>query len=140
VTGLGSVPGVDLALSYAAPQLFRPALGQRWSVQSNPQARDLVRHAMDDVAGNANRARGWAKFARLGSSAARPELLDAYGSIDVPVLLLWAESDPAAPLHWGEEVRDLFVDAQLRTVEGAGFLMAYDDPVAVARELIAFLG
>ena len=31
-------------------------------------------------------------------------------------------------------------NAQLRTLPGAGFLMAYDDPVAVARELISFLG
>jgi hypothetical protein len=29
---------------------------------------------------------------------------------------------------------------QLRTLPGTGFLIAYDDPVGVARELIAFLG
>ena len=38
------------------------------------------------------------------------------------------------------EALDLLPDAQLRTLPGTGFLIAYDDPVAVARELIAFCG
>ena len=29
---------------------------------------------------------------------------------------------------------------QLRTLPGAGFLLAYDDPVGLARELISFCG
>ena len=31
-------------------------------------------------------------------------------------------------------------DAQLRTLPRTGFLIAYDDPVGVARELTAFCG
>ncbi len=57
-----------------------------------------------------------------------------------PVLLLWADQDPAAPLAWAQEALDLLPDAQLRTIEGAGFLIAYDDPVGVAREIISFCG
>ena len=38
------------------------------------------------------------------------------------------------------EALDLLPNAQLRTLPGAGFLMAYDDPVGLARELIAFCG
>ena len=35
---------------------------------------------------------------------------------------------------------DLLPDAVLRVLPGTGFLMAYDDPVGVARELLAFMG
>ena len=56
------------------------------------------------------------------------------------MLLLWAEDDPAHPLEGAQEALDLLPDAQLRTLPGTGFLMAYDDPVGVARELIAFCG
>jgi pimeloyl-ACP methyl ester carboxylesterase len=139
-TRLGTVPGIDLALSHAAPIVFAPRFGERLSVQRNPATRDLVRHAFSDVAGNANRARSWAKFARRQVTRPRPELLDRYAGIEIPVLLLWAEEDPAAPLRWASEALDLLPDAQLRTVPGAGFLVAYDDPVVLARELIAFLG
>ncbi len=139
-TELGAIPGLDLALSHVAPLVFRPKLGEKLSEQHNPATRDLVRHAMADVAGNANRARAWAKFARRWPSAARPELLDAYARIPMPVLLLWAEEDPAAPLSWATEALDRLPNGQLRTVPDAGFLVAYDDPVVLARELIAFLG
>ena len=58
----------------------------------------------------------------------------------MPVLLLWAEQDPAHPPIGAQEAFDLIPQAQLRTLPGTGFLMAYDDPVSVARELIAFCG
>jgi pimeloyl-ACP methyl ester carboxylesterase len=67
-------------------------------------------------------------------------LLDAYPSMKLPVLLLWADEDPAHPVAPAQEALDLLPDAQLRTLSGTGFLIAYDDPVAVARELIAFCG
>jgi pimeloyl-ACP methyl ester carboxylesterase len=140
VTGLGTVPGVDLALSHGARLAFRPSLGEKISVQNNPEARDLVRHAFMDVGGNANRARAWAKFVRRWPFEAQRDLLDAYPQIALPVLLLWAEEDPAAPLEWAQEALDLIPEAQLRTLAGTGFLMAYDDPVGLARELIAFCG
>ncbi len=140
LTGLGAVPGLDLVLSHAAPVVFAPKLGERLSARRNPATRDLVRHAMADVAGNANRARAWAKFAHHWPTSAQPGLRDAYAAMDMPVLLLWAEEDPAAPLSWAREALDLLPDAQLRTVPGAGFLVAYDDPVVLAREMIAFLG
>jgi pimeloyl-ACP methyl ester carboxylesterase len=56
------------------------------------------------------------------------------------VLLLWAEDGRAFPLVAAQEALDLLPAAQLRTLPGTGFLMAYDDPVGVARELISFLG
>jgi pimeloyl-ACP methyl ester carboxylesterase len=71
---------------------------------------------------------------------ARSDLLDAYERIGVPTLLLWADADPRHPLAIAEEALDLLPDAQLRVLPRTGFLLAYDDPVGVARELAAFCG
>jgi pimeloyl-ACP methyl ester carboxylesterase len=71
---------------------------------------------------------------------AQNQLLDAYPQMEMPVLLLWADEDLSHPLAAASEALDLLPSAQLRTLAGAGFLIAYDDPVAVARELIAFCG
>jgi len=135
-----AIPGLDRPLARGATMIFRPALGEHLSAQRNPAARDLVRHAFADLPGNGNRARSWAKFARRWPADAQRSLLDAYPRIDLPVLLLWADEDRAHPLIGAREALDLLPDAQLRTLAGTGFLMAYDDPVGLARELIAFLG
>jgi pimeloyl-ACP methyl ester carboxylesterase len=110
------------------------------SIQGNSAARDLMRHAFSDVGGNGNRARSWAKFARRWPVEAQTQLLDAYSEMHMPVLLLWAEEDLAHPLEAAAEALDLLPEAQLRTLPQTGFLIAYDDPVAVARELISFCG
>lgn len=135
-----ALPGLDRGLARGATVIFRPSIGERLSAQRNPAARDLIRHAFSDVAGNGNRARAWAKFARRWPAEAQRQLLDAYPRIDMPVLLLWADEDPAHPLIGATEALDLLPNAQLRTLPGTGFLMAYDDPVGVARELISFFG
>jgi pimeloyl-ACP methyl ester carboxylesterase len=137
---VAAVPGLDRVVSHAAPLVFRPAAGERLSARGNPAARDLVRHALGDAGGNANRARSWAKAARRWPTGAQSDLLDAYRLIDVPTLLLWADEDLMHPLEIAEEALDLLPDAQLRVLEGTGFLMAYDDPVGLARELAAFCG
>jgi pimeloyl-ACP methyl ester carboxylesterase len=137
---VAALPGLDRVMAHGAKLVFRPAMGERLTVQNNRAARDLVRHAFSDVGGNGNRARSWAKFARRWPVDAQSQLLDAYPEMDMPVLLLWAEEDPAHPVDAAQEALDLLPDAQLRTLPGTGFLIAYDDPVAVARELIAFCG
>jgi pimeloyl-ACP methyl ester carboxylesterase len=136
----GALPGLDRALSHGARLLFAPSVAERLSVQRNPAARDLVRHAFADVGGNGNRARSWARFARRWPVAAQTELLDAYPEMAMPVLLLWAEEDRAHPIAAAREALDLLPRGQLRTLPDAGFLVTYDDPVGVARELIAFCG
>jgi pimeloyl-ACP methyl ester carboxylesterase len=60
--------------------------------------------------------------------------------MELPVLLLWADEDRLHPLDAAQEALNLLPDAQLRTLAGTGFLIAYDDPVGLARELIAFCG
>src|SRR5947209_4565047 len=54
------------------------------------------------------------------------------------VLLLWADEDEWHPVDSAEEALDLLPHAELRVLSGAGFLLAHDDPVGLARELAAF--
>jgi pimeloyl-ACP methyl ester carboxylesterase len=140
VAQVGAVPGLDRAMAHGARLLFRPKLGTTLSARGNPAARDLVRHAFADVGGNGNLARSWARGARNWPLEAQPELLDAYASVDMPTLLLWADEDRMHPLAVAEQALARLPDAQLRVLPGTGFLMAYDDPVGLARELAAFLG
>jgi pimeloyl-ACP methyl ester carboxylesterase len=136
----GALPVLDRAVAHGAKVVLRPEVGVRLSAQGNPAARDLVRHAVADVGGNSNLARSWAKFARVWPPrGARREVLDELSRMACPTLLLWADEDTRHPLDAAEEVLDLLPDGQLRVVTGTGFLMAYDDPVGVAREMGAFL-
>ena len=107
-------------LAHGAKLVFRPSMGERLSAQRNPAARDLLRHAFADVGGNGNRARAWAKFARRWPQEPQRYLLDAYSRIESPVLLLWADEDPAHPIEGAQEALDLLPDAQLRTLPRTG--------------------
>jgi pimeloyl-ACP methyl ester carboxylesterase len=135
----GALPGADRMLARAAPLVFSPALGMRLSARGEPAARDLMRHAFADVPGNPSLVRSWAKFARRWPRGAQTGLIeDLYPRLRMPVLLLWADRDRLYPLAGAEETLELLPDAQLRVLSGTGFLLAYDDPVGVARELSAF--
>ena len=134
------VPGLDRVLSHGARMVFNPRAARHLSVRDNPQVADLVRHAFADVGGNSTLARSWARAARRWPAGAQSDLLDIYPRLAAPVLLLWADQDERHPLEVAEEARDLLPDAQLRVLDGTGFLMAYDDPVGLARELAAFCG
>jgi pimeloyl-ACP methyl ester carboxylesterase len=137
---IGAVPGLDRLLSYGTRAVFTPERGLHLSARSNPAACDLMRHAFADVPGNSSLARSWAKCARTWPRGAQTQLLEAYPRLDLPVLLLWSDQDPLHPLHAAEEALALLPDGQLRVLEGTGFLIAYDDPVGLARELVSFCG
>jgi pimeloyl-ACP methyl ester carboxylesterase len=139
-TSAGAVPGLDLLLSYAARAVFSPERGISLSARANPAAADLMRHAFADVPGDAALARSWAKLARTWPAGAHTDLLELYPRLHMPVLLLWADNDQLHPLHLAEEALGLLPEGQLRVLESTGFLMAYDDPVGLARELVAFCG
>ena len=134
----GAVPGVGRLAARGATVAFRPAKGEQLSARRNPAARDLLRHALADLPRNGNRARAWAKAARRWPTGPQSDLLDAYRHLSCPTLLLWADEDSAHPLAIAEEALDLIPDGQLRVLPGTGFLMAYDDPVGLAREIAAF--
>jgi pimeloyl-ACP methyl ester carboxylesterase len=134
------VPGFDRLAGHAAKLAFRPERGTALTARAVPEAADLVRHALADVGGNANLARSWARLARELPRGARRDVLDFLPRLDAPVLLLWADEDRHHPLRTAEEALDLLPDAILRVLPGTGYLIAYDDPVGVARELVAFCG
>jgi len=140
VAQAAALPGLDRLLAYCAPHVFSPERGMGLSARTNPAARDLMRHAFADVPGNATLARSWARCARSWPRGARTELLGEYRRLEMPVLLLWADRDPMHPLAVAEEALALLPDGQLRVLRSVGFLMAYDDPVGLARELTAFCG
>jgi pimeloyl-ACP methyl ester carboxylesterase len=139
-TRAAAVPGLDRLLAYGASSVFTPERGVRLSARGNPAAGDLVRHAFADVRGNSSLARSWAKCARNWPSGAQTQLLDEYPRFDMPVLLLWADRDRMYPLAAAEKALALLPHGQLRVLESTGFLMAYDDPVGLVRELTAFCG
>jgi pimeloyl-ACP methyl ester carboxylesterase len=141
VTRAGAIPGLDRLLTHGTQAVFTPERTSRFlSARANPAAHDLVRHAFADVPGNPSLARSWAKCARAWPCGAQTQLLDLYPRLDMPVLLLWADRDPLHPLAGAEEVLPLLPDGQLRVLQSTGFLLAYDDPVGLARELSAFCG
>jgi len=135
-----SLPGLDRLLSRGAGVVFTPERGLSLSARGNPAAADLVRHAFADVPGNSSLARSWAKCARSWPRGAQTRLLEDYPRLDMPVLLLWADQDRLHPLAGAEQALALLPRGQLRVLESTGFLMAYDDPVGLARELAAFCG
>jgi pimeloyl-ACP methyl ester carboxylesterase len=134
------LPGLDRAVSHGAALVVRPSVGAKLSARGEPAAADLIRHAVMDLGGNANRARTWAKLARAWPRPDPAATRAALGALALPVLLLWADEDPHHPLAIAEEALDLLPDGQLRVLPGTGFLLSYDDPVGVARELAAFCG
>jgi pimeloyl-ACP methyl ester carboxylesterase len=136
----GAIPGLDHLAGYGARTVFSPERGPKLSARGNQSTRDLFRHAFADVPGNTALARSWAKCARAWPLGAREDLLALYPRLDMPVLLLWADQDRLHPLGPAEEALRLLPDAQLRVLPSTGFLMAYDDPVGLARELVAFCG
>jgi pimeloyl-ACP methyl ester carboxylesterase len=135
-----AVPGLDRLLSHGAGALFAPRRGPLLSVRGNPAAADLFRQAFADVPGNSSLARSWAKCARAWPRGAQTQLLEQYSRLEMPVLLLWADQDRMHPLASAEEALARLPDGQLRVLESVGFLVAYDDPVGLARELAAFCG
>jgi pimeloyl-ACP methyl ester carboxylesterase len=140
IASAGAIPGLDRLLSHCTRAVFTPERGLRLSARRNPAASDLIRHAFADVPGNSNLARSWARCALAWPRGAQTQLLELYPRLDMPVLLLWADRDPLHPLAAAEEALALLPDGQLRVLESTGFLMAYDDPVGLARELSAFCG
>ena len=140
VARAAAVPGLDSLLSYGTRLVFTPERGVALSARGNAAAADLVRHAFADIPGNAGLARAWAKCVRTWPWGAQTQLLELYPQLQMPVLLLWADQDVLNPLKSAEEALRLLPNGQLRVLQSTGFLIAYDDPVGLARELAAFCG
>ena len=61
------------------------------------------------------------------------------GQLDLPVRVLWGAEDAWIPPDTGERLADLIRGASFSIVAGAGHLMHYDAPVALADELRVWL-
>ena len=134
------VPGLDRVLSHSARLVFRPDFGLRLSARGAPgRARPCAPRVRRRRRQRGPRPLVGEVRARWPTGAQR-ELLDLYPRLRMPVLLLWAEEDHLHPLAVAEEALELIDGAMLRALPGTGFLIAYDDPVGVARELVAFCG
>jgi pimeloyl-ACP methyl ester carboxylesterase len=120
--------------------VFSPRRGLKLSARAEPATLDLIRQAFADVPHNPNLARSWSKCARRWPAREQGHLLQLYPKLHMPVLLLWADRDRLHPLSIAEEALSHMPNGQLRVLQGTGFLIAYDDPVGVAREISAFCG
>jgi pimeloyl-ACP methyl ester carboxylesterase len=134
------LPVIDRLAGHVAKVALRPERGAALTARGVPEAADLLRHAMSDIGGNPNLARSWARLARELPRGPRSEVLDLLARLEFPVLLLWADEDRLHPLRGAEEAIDLLPDGMLRVLPGTGYLIAYDDPVGVAREIVSFSG
>lgn len=136
----GVVPGLDRLATHVAGAVFTPRRGVSLSARGEQRARDLVRQAFADVPGNRELGRSWARCARSWPRGPRAHLLGLYPRLTMPVLLLWADRDRLHPVAIAEEALALLPQGELRVLNGTGYLIAYDDPVGVAREISAFCG
>jgi pimeloyl-ACP methyl ester carboxylesterase len=62
------------------------------------------------------------------------------GEVAAPVRVVWGEEDGWIDPDVGRRLADLIPGATLRLVDGAGHLVQYDAPVALASELRSWLG
>ena len=120
--------------------LFTPERGARLSARGNPAASTCCATRSPTSPATPSLARSWAKCARDWPRGAQTQLLDAYPRLQMPVLLLWADQDRLHPLRRPKRRCALLPRRQLRVLPSTGFLIAYDDPVGLARELVAFCG
>lgn len=68
------------------------------------------------------------------------EVEPLYGSIDLPVLVLWGEQDGWLDPGFGERVRDSIPGARLQSVPEAGHFAMEDRPEDIAAALDRFFG
>ena len=65
--------------------------------------------------------------------------LPLFANMQLPVLLLQADSDPNQPLFYFDGATDLFPDARLQIIEGSGHFSELEQPAAVSAAIRAFL-
>jgi len=67
-------------------------------------------------------------------------LVAQLGTIDMPVLILWGENDPSAPLGIARRLAVDIPGARLVTIPSCGHFLTFDAPDAVAQHLAGFIG
>ncbi len=134
----GAVPGLDRAVSHTARAGVpagegRAAVGALEPGGARPRAPRVRRRRRQRQPRAQLGARGPPLAGRLSRPARQLPADRAAGAAAVG-----RRGRGRTRVAIAEEALDLLPDAQLRVLPGTGFLMAYDDPVGLARELAAF--
>jgi len=66
-------------------------------------------------------------------------LVDEYGRIDIPALIIWGRNDPTVPLHVGESLQDALPQARLEVIDRCGHCPQEERPEQTASLLRGFL-
>ena len=135
-TAAAVAPAGPLVARSVARVAIRPELVGKDAPQ---RVQTLVSSARTAMLESGERSRAWRRVIAGWDTEEFRELIDAYGQVHCPTLVLWSQDDPLAPRRAAEEAADLIEDALLRTLPGTGPLLAYEDPVGLAREIAAFL-
>lgn len=130
-------PAGPLIARSVARAALRPELVGR--KPGSDRVATLVASARTAMLESGERSRAWRRVIAGWDTEHFRDLIDAYGKVGCPTLVLWSADDPLAPLRVAEEAADLVDEALLRSLPGTGPLLAYDDPVGLAREIGAFL-
>ena len=139
VVRAAAVPGCDRVLARlgarAAPEPRRPADRDRGARRARPGAPRLM-----DLGATATACAPGPRRRGAGRAARSSDLLDAYPGWTSRCCCCGPTRTPRIRSRSPRRRSTLLPDAQLRVLPRTGFLIAYDDPVGVARELVAFCG
>jgi pimeloyl-ACP methyl ester carboxylesterase len=118
-------------------------LGFRGLFRIGIAARKRDRSALADEQWANVRGRDGRRSLQRALAAVRVESLTrleaGLDSIDLPVLVLWAEHDPTAPIAVARRLVDDMPNAVLETVPDAGHFLPLDAPEITAERVMAFL-
>ena len=67
------------------------------------------------------------------------DIQEQYPQLDLPVLVVWGEQDTWIPVDRAHRLTELIPGAQLKLIDGAGHLIQFDHPVALATALHSWL-
>lgn len=135
-TAAAVAPAGPLIAKSVARAAIRPELVGK---DPSPRVKTLVASARTSMLESGERSRAWRRVIAGWDTEQFRELIDAYGKVDCATLVLWGQDETLAPIRAAEEASDLIDGSLLRTLPGTGTLLAYDDPVGLAREIYAFL-
>lgn len=136
LTAAAVAPAGPLIARSVARMVVRPELV---GAGASPRVQTLVSASRTAMLESGERSQAWRRVIAGWDTEVFRELLDHYAKVTCPTLVLWSNDDPLAPRRAAEEAADLIDLALLRTLPGTGPLLAYEDPVGMAREIAAFL-
>lgn len=123
----------------------QPAAVHRGAVEAyiaGASHRGLTADQMATLTGPWCSPEGQAAFYRQIAAADQrftDEVEGRYGSIDLPVQVVWGAEDTWIPVERATRLTEMIDGAQLEVIEGAGHLVPYDAPVRLAMVLQRWL-